>query len=109
MGTSLDVTAVMSEIQRHMHVQIDADRGGRVTSVAVAIAARMIAVLGLAICFVGSARLWGRTQQVGWGAHGCGAQECVMVILLTCGNALGVHETLTRALGQPKLSDLTAT
>ena len=48
-------------------------------------------------------------EQVGWGAHGCGAQECVMVILLTCGNALGVHETLTRALGQPKLSDLTAT
>jgi hypothetical protein len=69
------VTAVMSKIQRHIHVQIDADRGGRVTSVAVAIAARMIAVLGLAICFVGSARLWLRTLNKSVGEHTVGEHK----------------------------------
>ena len=61
MVTSLDGAAVVSKVQCRMHVQIDADGGGRVTTVTVAIAARMIARLGLAIRLVGSARLRRRT------------------------------------------------
>ena len=50
----------MYKIQRHMHVQINADGGGRVPSAAVAITAGLVAVLRLAIGFVGSARLRSR-------------------------------------------------
>ena len=60
--TLSDVTGPVSKIKRHMHVQINAEGGGRVPSVAIAKTARMIAMLGLAIGFVGSARLRSRAR-----------------------------------------------
>ncbi|PWT82718.1 MAG: hypothetical protein C5B58_07700 [Acidobacteria bacterium] len=56
------MTAVMSEIKRDMHVNINTDEGGRMPCVATTIAARV--GLRLAIGFVGGARLRSRAARM---------------------------------------------